>query len=92
MRLRHTIKFTQMTFRLVPKILNPIDMIFNIHEGFRMVDPVMLKIADIENIIAAPAVRIDDAIGYNFAGHDGHQRLTRRIGNDLSIDSSATLK
>jgi hypothetical protein len=49
-------------------------MIFNIHEDFRMVDPVMLKIADIENVITAPAVRIDDAIGYNFAGHDRHQR------------------
>ena len=92
MRLRHTIKFAQMTLGLVPKILDPIDVIFGIHEGFGMVDPVVFEITDIEHIIATSVIRIDDAIGYNFAGHDRHQRLTRRIRNDLCIDSSATLK
>ena len=81
MGLRHTIKFAQMTLRLIPKILDPVDMIFGICEGFRMVDPVVLEIADIENIIATPAVRINDAIGQNFAGHDRHECL----GSSLSI-------
>ena len=71
MGLRHTIKFAQMTLRLVPKILDPIDMNFGICEGFRMVDPVVLEISDIENIIATPAVRINDVIRNNFTGHIG---------------------
>ena len=87
MRLGNTIKFAQMTFRLVPKILNPIDMIFGICEGFRMVDPVVLEIADIENIIATPAVRINDAIGQNFAGHDRHECL----GSSVSILDTSSI-
>ena len=92
MSFRHTIKFAQMTLCLAPKILDPIDVIFSIHEGFRMIDPVVLEIADVENIIPTPAIGIDDAIGHNFAGHDGHQRLTRSIRNDLCINPSTTLK
>ena len=79
-------------YRLAPKILDPIDVIFSIHEGFRMIDPVVLEIADVENIIPTPAIGIDDAIGHNFAGHDGHQSLTRSIRNDLCINPSTTLK
>ena len=62
-----------MARRLIPKILDSIDMIFGIHEGFGMADHVVLEISDIENIIATPAIRIDNPIGYNFAGYDGHQ-------------------
>ena len=46
----------------------------------------------ITTLIPTPAIGIDDTIGHNFAGHDGHQRLTRSIRNDLCINPSTTLK
>ena len=58
-----------MTLCLGPKILDPIKVIFSIHEDFRMIDPVVLEIAGVENIIPTPAIGIDDAIVHNFAGH-----------------------
>ena len=83
MSLWHIITFTQMSLRLVPKILDAIDMIFSIRKGLGMVDPVVLEITDIQNIVTTPTVRIDNAIRDNFAGHDGHQRLARRIRSDF---------
>ena len=56
MSLWHTIKFSQMPLRLVPKILDAIDMIFSIRKGLGMVDPVVFEITDIQNIVATPTV------------------------------------
>lgn len=51
MSLRHTIKFKQMPFRLVPKILDAINMIFGISKSFGIVDSMMLEITDMQNIV-----------------------------------------
>lgn len=69
MSLRNTVKLTHMTFRLVPKILNAIDVIlplFAVDKLSAMIDPVMLKIAHIQYIVACKIIGIDDAIRVSF--------------------------
>ena len=55
-----------MTLRLVPKILDLIDTIFAIHEGYRMDDTIMLENTNIQNIVADSDARIDDDIEQKF--------------------------
>ena len=69
MCLRNTVKVTHVAFRLVPKILDPIDVIlpvFFVDELSAVVDSVMLKIAHIQYIVAGEIIGIDDAVRVNF--------------------------
>ena len=43
-----TVEFTHMALRLVPKILNPVDMILLVCKELGMVDPEMLKVRHIK--------------------------------------------
>ncbi len=63
MCLRNTVKFTHVTLRLVPKILDTIDVIlpvFFVDELGAVIDSVMLKIAHIQYIITGKIIGIDD--------------------------------
>ena len=62
MRLWNTIEFTHMTLRLVPKILNPVDVILLVCKEFRMVDSEVMKIRNVQYIVGSPTVRIDNAV------------------------------
>ncbi len=44
-----------------------------------MVDAKVVKVGDIQHVIAAPAVRIDDAIGDNLAFNDRDQSHGNRL-------------
>lgn len=69
MSLRDAVKLTHMTFRQVPKMLNPIDVIlpvFVVDKLSVVIDPVMLKTAHIQYIVACKIIGIDDAIRVNF--------------------------
>ncbi len=58
MGLWYTVKFPHMTLGLVPKVLDPIDVIMSVGKQFRMVDPVVFELGRIQHIIAPPAVTI----------------------------------
>ncbi len=65
----------EMPFGLVPEILDPVDMVAALGKEFRVVDPDVMEVRYIENIIGPEAVRIDDAIGPYLALGDGNKRL-----------------
>ena len=44
MSLRNTVEFAHMTLRLVPEILDTVDMSLIVRKEFRMVDPEVMKI------------------------------------------------
>ena len=67
MLLWNTVKFAHMALRLVPKILNPVDMIFLVCKELRMVDAEMLELRYIQYIVAAPTVGINNAIWHHLA-------------------------
>ncbi len=69
MCLRDAVKFTHVTLRLVPKILNAIDVIlpvFFVDKLSAVVDSVMLKITYIQYVITGKIIRVDDAVRVNF--------------------------
>ena len=78
-----------MPFRLVPEILDAVDVVVAVCEQFRMIDPEMMKVRDVERVVACPGVRIDDAIGPYHAVYDGYQGRRAGIGDHLGIDPAA---
>ena len=73
MLLWNTIKLAHMTLRLVPEILNAVDMILLVCKEFGMIDPKMLEIRDIQHVVTSPTIRIDNTVGYYFFLYDGVQ-------------------
>ena len=53
---RNAVEFSHVAFGLVPKILNPIDVILTIGEQLGVVDPEVLEPGHIKDIVAVPAV------------------------------------
>ena len=74
MRLGNTVEFAHVPLGLVPEILNAIDVIVAVCEELRMVDAEVMDVRHIQHIIAAPAVRITDAVRHNLSLYDGDQR------------------
>ena len=66
MLLWYTIEFAHMALRLVPKVLNSIDVIALVRKELGMIDAIVLKTSNIKRIIATPSVRINDAIRHDF--------------------------
>ena len=62
MLLGNTVKFAQMPFCLIPKVLYPIDVVLPFGKMCTMVDAQMAKLADIQHIIAFVKIRIDDTV------------------------------
>ena len=73
MRLRNPIEFTHMTFRLVPEVLDPVDVIARICKRPGVVDPEVFEVRHIQHIVGLPAVRIDDAIRHHLAFYYRYQ-------------------
>ena len=59
-----------MSLRLVPEILNTVDVILLVYKELGMVDPKVFKVRNIQDIIAFPTVGIDDAIRHDLALYD----------------------
>ena len=73
MGLWNTVEFAHVALGLVPKILNPIDVIFLVCKEFGMVDPKVMEIRYVQHVVAAPAIRIYDAIRNDFPFDDWQQ-------------------
>ena len=59
--------FSESSFRLIPKVLNAIDMIiFTTSELFRVIDSEMFKLAHIQCIVTSITIRINKAIRLDF--------------------------
>jgi len=86
------VKSSQVALGLVPEILDSVDVVLPVYEALRMVDSDMMEIRDIQGVIAAEAVRVDDAVGQNHAFHDGQQRSATGIGNHDCVDLSSALQ
>ena len=70
MGLWDTVEFAHMTLRLVPKILNPVDVVWLVGEQLRMVDSEVMEVRHIQHVVASPTVRVDDAVRHDLARHD----------------------
>lgn len=65
--------FSECSFRLVPKVLNAIDVIaFTASELFKVIDSEMFEFAHIQCIITSIAIRINKAVRLDFKLDDRH--------------------
>ena len=65
----------EMPLGLVPKVLNPVDVVAILSEQFRVIDADVMEVRDIKNIIGLEAIRIDDAVRPYLALNDGYKRF-----------------
>ena len=70
MRLWDPVEFTQLALRLVPEILDPVDVILLLGKELRVIDPKVFEIRHIQRIVSLPAVSINDAVRDNLPHND----------------------
>ena len=73
MSLRNTVEFAHVALGLVPKILNPVNVILLVCKESGMVDPKVMEIRDMQHVVAAPAIRINNAVRNDLAFDDWQQ-------------------
>ncbi len=69
-----TVEFARMVLGLVAKILDPVDVVLLVCEEFRVIDPEVLEIGNIQHIVTPPEIGIDNAVRHDLAFHNWHQR------------------
>lgn len=82
----------QVSLGLVPEIFDAVDVVLSIGEELRVIDPHMMEIGDVELIIGAKAVGVDDAVRLHFTGNNRDQRVRLRVLHRQDEDASATLE
>ena len=93
MSLRDPIVAPQVTFGLVPKVLDAINMSsFTVREPVLMVNSVVPEARHIKRIIADEAVGIDDRVWLDPLFDDGHQRAAFGVRNHHCVDTTAALE
>ena len=73
MGLGNTVELTHLALRLVPEILDTVDVVPVVREQLAVIDPEVVKVGYVQHVVTAPAVRIDNAIGNDLALDDRHQ-------------------
>jgi len=75
MSLWNTVEFAHVALGLVPKILNPVDVVLFVCKEFGMVDPKVVEIRYVQHVVTAPTVRINDAVWNDFAFNDWQHKI-----------------
>ena len=85
----NTIKFSHMPFGLIPKVLNPIDVILFVSKQFWVIDPVVLKLRHIQHVIRTVVIGVHNAVWFNLFLYYTYQCFRFCICNDLSVSLAA---
>jgi hypothetical protein len=76
-----SVEALQMPLRLVPKVLNAIDMVTAFrHERRAVIDALVMELRDIQHIVHLKAIGVDDAVRCHFLSNDGDQVLALASG------------
>ena len=81
-----------MSFSLVPKILDSVYVVFLVSKQNRVVDPKMLKIRNVQGIIAAPTISINDTVWNNLLLNDRHKTFGRSIFDNFVLNFPPTFQ
>lgn len=79
-----------MTLGLAPEVLNPVDVIDVLGEQFRVVDPNVMELGNIQNIIGTETVGVDDGVRSHLILDDWEKRVCTGIwdDNDMNLATS----
>ena len=64
----------EMTFRLVPEVLDAVDVVAVLGEELGVIDADVVEVRDIEYVVSLEAVCVDNAVGFDLAFNDGRFR------------------
>jgi len=90
--LGYAVEPPEVALGLVPKILDPIDVILFVGKEFRVIDSNMMKARNIQGVITLEGIRVDDAIRQDHPFHNGQKRCTFGIGYHDSVNPSTALQ
>ena len=90
--LRDTVEPAEMALGLVPEVFNPVDMVLTSDKTVRMIDPNMIKIRDVQGIVACKAVSVHDTVGGNHLLDDRHQGGGLGVGYHHRNHAASPLK
>ena len=89
---RNAIEAPQMALRLIPKVLDTIDVMASFTDEHRaVIHTPMMKLGHIQHVIDLKAVRIHNAVGSYVLADDGDQRRCLGVWNDGRVHSAASL-
>ena len=83
-----SVVFTQDAFRLIPKILNAVNVVLTVGKFLGMVDTVMDKTTHVQLVVAAQTIRVKNAVRHDFLFANSHQSIRLGIIYDNGIDPS----
>ena len=84
--------FAQDAFCLIPKIPNAVNVVLTVGKFLGVVDAVMDKTAHARLIIAAQAIRVNNAVRHDFLFDNSHQSIGLGIICDNGIDPSVAFQ
>ena len=59
---RDAVVAPHMPLRLVPEVLDTVDVVVRVSEEFAVIDPVMMELGHIQHMILPEAIGVDDAV------------------------------
>ena len=68
----NSVVFAQDAFRLIPKILNAVDVVLAVGKFLGMVDAVMDKTAYVQLVVTAQTIRVNNAVRHDFLFDNRH--------------------
>ncbi len=89
---RDAIEAPQMMLRLVPEVLDVVDMVSGFDKFLRLINAVMSEVRKIQSNIAQKAISIDNAVWLDCLSNDRNQFILLGIRNNNDVDRSATLE
>ena len=80
-----------MTLRLVPEVLDAVDMVSGFNKPLRVIDAVMSELRDIQSIITQKTIRIDNAVRFDRPSNDRNQCILLGIRGKHALWAAGTL-
>ncbi len=88
----NAIEAAEMTLRLVPEVLDTVDMVSCFNKLLRVINAVMSEQKDIQGIIAQKATRIDNAVRFGCLSNDRNECILLGIRDDNDMHLTACLE
>ena len=88
----NSVVFAQDAFCLIPKILNAVNVVLTVGKFLEMVDAVMDETGHVQLVIAAQAIRVNNAVRHDFLFDNRHQSIRLGIIYDNGIDPSVAFQ
>lgn len=79
----------QMPLRLVPEVLDTVDVVGIFGKEFRVVDPDVMELGNVQHVIGSEAIGIDDGIGPHLVPDDRKKRFGSGIWDDHDMNLAA---